>query len=264
MIGIITAAILALTSVLLFLFGINLLYLTVRALRLPRSPSGAPRLFPLNGVEVPHVCVQVPVYNERYVAERVIDAVCQLDWPRDRLEVQVIDDSNDDTPEIVARCAERWRRAGVAITHVRRDGRTGYKAGALGHGLTLTDAELVAVFDADFVPAPDFLRRTVPALADPRVGFVQARWGHLNEEFSLLTYLQSLMTDFHFLVEQAVRPRCGYLTNFAGSAGVWRRAAIDDAGGWSGATLTEDLDLSYRAQLRGWRAVYLSDVTVPQ
>jgi hypothetical protein len=149
-----------------------------------------------------------------------------------------------------------------------RDSRAGYKAGALGHGLTLTDAPFVAIFDADFVPAADFLRRMVPALqgqgASERVAFVQARWGHLNEEFSLLTYLQSMMTDFHFLVEQAVRPRCGYLTNFAGSAGVWRRAAIEDAGGWSGATLTEDLDLSYRAQLRGWRAVYLEDVVVPQ
>ena len=251
-------AVIAASSIFLFLYGINLLYLSGRAVwlrplvRLPEVP--------------PHqtVAVQLPIYNERYVAERVIDAVCRLDWPRDRLEVQVLDDSTDDTPEIVARCAERWRRAGVAISHVRRDNRAGYKAGALGHGLTLTDAELVAVFDADFVPAPDFLRRMVPALADERVAFVQARWGHLNDEFSLLTYLQSLMTDFHFLVEQAVRPRCGYPTNFAGSAGVWRRAAIDDAGGWSGATLTEDLDLSYRAQLRGWRAVYLEDVVVPQ
>jgi cellulose synthase/poly-beta-1,6-N-acetylglucosamine synthase-like glycosyltransferase len=251
-------AVIAASSIFLFLYGINLLYLSARAVwlrPLPRFPEVAPDQT---------VAVQLPIYNERYVAERVIDAACRLDWPRERFEVQVLDDSTDDTPEIVARCVQRWRRVGVAISHIRRDNRAGYKAGALGHGLTLTDAELVAVFDADFVPAPDFLRRMVPALADARVAFVQARWGHLNEEFSLLTYLQSLMTDFHFLVEQAVRPRCGYLTNFAGSAGVWRRAAIDDAGGWSGATLTEDLDLSYRAQLRGWRAVYLEDVVVPQ
>jgi cellulose synthase/poly-beta-1,6-N-acetylglucosamine synthase-like glycosyltransferase len=251
-------AVIAASSVFLFLYGVNLLYLAARAAWLPPLPPPAGE--PPAGT----VLVQLPIYNERYVAERVIDAVCGLDWPRERLEVQVLDDSDDDTPEIAARRVERWRRAGVAIAHVRRGERTGYKAGALGYGLTLTDAPLVAVFDADFVPPRDFLRRTLPALADPGVAFVQTRWGHLNEEFSLLTYLQSMMTDFHFLVEQAVRPRCGYPTNFAGSAGVWRRAAIDDAGGWSGSTLTEDLDLSYRAQLRGWRAVYLEDVVVPQ
>ena len=147
---------------------------------------------------------------------------------------------------------------------MRRAHRSGYKAGALAYGLTLTSAPLVAVFDADFVPRPDFLRRMVPALAFPRIAFAQARWGHLNADFSLFTYLQTLMTDFHFLVEQAVRPRCGYLTNFTGSAGVWRRAAIEEAGGWSAGTLTEDLDLSYRAELRGWRSVYLEDVVVPQ
>jgi hypothetical protein len=251
----------ALSSAFLFLYGINLLYLTVRAALL--GPVGAARHV---AGEAPDgaVLVQLPIYNERYVAERVIDAVCRLDWPRERLVVQVLDDSDDDTPEIAGRAVERWRRAGVAISHVRRPARTGYKAGALAHGLTLSDAPMVAVFDADFVPAPDFLRRMLPALADPGVAWVQARWGHLNDEFSLFTYLQSLMTDFHFLVEQVVRPRCGYFTNFAGSGGVWRRAAIDDAGGWSARTLTEDLDLSYRAQLRGWRAVYLEDVVVPQ
>jgi hypothetical protein len=251
-------AVVAVSSAFLFLYGVNLLYLTVRAALL--RPVPAPAGPPPEGT----VLVQLPIYNERYVAERVIDAVCGLDWPRDRLEVQVLDDSNDDTPEIAARAVERWRRAGVTIAHVRRATRTGYKAGALAHGLTLSTAPWVAVFDADFVPAPDFLHRMLPALAGDRVAFVQARWAHLNEDFSLLTYLQSLMTDFHFLVEQSARPRCGFFTNFAGSAGVWSRAAIDDAGGWSGATLTEDLDLSYRAQLRGWRAVYLEDVLVPQ
>ena len=251
-------AVIAASSVFLFLYGVNLLHLALRAAALrPLPPPAGP-------TPEGTVLVQLPIYNERYVAERVIEAVCRLRWRRERLEVQVLDDSDDDTPEIVARCVDGWRRAGVAISHVRRASRDGYKAGALAHGLTLSGADFVAVFDADFVPAPDFLRRMLPALADPGVAFVQARWGHLNEDFSLLTYLQSLMTDFHFLVEQAVRPRRGYPTNFAGSAGVWRRAAIDDAGGWSGATLTEDLDLSYRAQLRGWRAVYLEDVVVPQ
>lgn len=251
-------AVIAASSAFLFIYGSNLLYLSWRALRLPAAlePAGPPP----EGT----VVVQLPIYNERYVAERVIDAACSLSWPRDRLAVQVLDDSDDDTPEIVARRVARWKQAGVSVSHVRRASRIGYKAGALAHGLTLTPASFVAVFDADFVPRPDFLRRAMPALAEPRVGFVQARWGHMNEDFSLFTYLQSVMTDFHFLVEQAVRPRLGYLTNFTGSAGIWKRAAIEDAGGWSARTLTEDLDLSYRAQLRGWRAVYLEDVVVPQ
>jgi cellulose synthase/poly-beta-1,6-N-acetylglucosamine synthase-like glycosyltransferase len=248
------------SSAFLFVYGINLLHLSWRALRLPeRRSSPSPR-----GEAAETVVVQLPIYNERYVAERAIDAACGLDWPRERLEVQVLDDSDDDTREIVARAVARWRQKGVRVRQVRRESRSGYKAGALAHGLTLTSAPLVAVFDADFVPPPDFLRRMVPALAEPDVAFVQARWGHLNETFSLFTYLQSLMTDFHFLVEQAVRPVRGYPTNFTGSAGVWRRAAIDAVGGWSASTLTEDLDLSYRAQLGGWRARYLEDVVVPQ
>ena len=250
--------VIAASSAFLFLYGVNLLYLSWRALRLPAVPALAPI------TAEPGVVVQLPIFNERYVAERVIDAACSLEWRRDRLEVQVLDDSDDDTAAIIARRVEHWRRAGVTVSHVRRERRTGYKAGALAHGLTLTSAPFLAVFDADFVPRRDFLRRVMPALSDERVGFVQARWGYLNEDFSLFTYLQSLMVDFHFLVEQAVRPHHGYMTNFTGSAGVWRRAAIEDAGGWSAATLTEDLDLSYRAQLRGWRAAYLEDVVVPQ
>ncbi|HKA51817.1 MAG TPA: glycosyltransferase, partial [Candidatus Dormibacteraeota bacterium] len=251
-------AVIAASSAFLFIYGVNLLYLSWRATRLPPSPAR-----PASGYEE-RVAVQLPIFNERYVAERVIDAACSIDWPHDRLEVQVLDDSDDDTREIVSRRLERWRLAGVAVFHVRREHRAGYKAGALANGLTLTSAPFVAVFDADFVPRPDFLRRVMPAFTDPRVGFVQARWGHLNEGFSLFTYLQSLMTDFHFLVEQAVRPWLGHFTNFAGSAGVWRRAAIDDAGGWRATTLTEDLDLSYRVQLGGWKPAYLEDVVVPQ
>jgi cellulose synthase/poly-beta-1,6-N-acetylglucosamine synthase-like glycosyltransferase len=263
LIGIVTAAIVGLTSLLLFLFGLNILYLTVRALRLSRSPSGgfaaAP---PLRGEE--KVCVQIPIYNERYVAERVLDAVCAIDWPRELLQVQVLDDSDDDTTRIVARRLEHWRRRGLDVTHVRRGSRTGFKAGALAHGMELTDAPFLAIFDADFVPPRDFLRRTVGAFGDPSVGFVQARWGHLDEDYSLFTRLQAMAIDFHFLVEQAVRSASGYFTNFTGTAGVWRRTAIDDAGGWSARTLTEDLDLSYRAQLRGWRAEYIEDLVVPE
>jgi cellulose synthase/poly-beta-1,6-N-acetylglucosamine synthase-like glycosyltransferase len=251
--------VLAATSLLLVGFGINLLYLTWRATRLrPREQPEAGR-----GDEL-SVCVQIPVYNERYVAERVIEAVCGIEWPRARFEVQVLDDSDDDTVAIVAARVSRWSRRGTSITHVRRGTREGFKAGALAYGMTQTQAPFLAIFDADFVPPADFLRRTMGVFADGRVGFVQARWGHLDEGYSWFTRLQALAIDFHFLVEQAVRSAHGYFTNFTGTAGVWRRAAIEDAGGWSAATLTEDLDLSYRAQLRGWHAAYLEDLVVPE
>jgi cellulose synthase/poly-beta-1,6-N-acetylglucosamine synthase-like glycosyltransferase len=252
-------AVLAVTSVLLLAFGVNLLYLTWRATRLKPAPHEPAE----RGAE-PNVCVQIPVYNERYVADRVIDAVCGIEWPADRLEIQVLDDSDDDTGSIVAARVARWRRRGLHITHVRRGSRTGFKAGALADGMKLTTAPFIAIFDADFVPPADFLRRTMGVFSDPRVGFVQARWGHLDEGYSWFTRLQAMAIDFHFLVEQAVRSASGYFTNFTGTAGVWRRAAIEDAGGWSAATLTEDLDLSYRAQLRGWRAAYLEDLVVPE
>jgi cellulose synthase/poly-beta-1,6-N-acetylglucosamine synthase-like glycosyltransferase len=251
--------IVSLTSVLLLAFGLNLLYLTWRATRLrPRVERAI-----AHGDE-PLVCVQVPVYNERYVAERVLDAVCEIEWPPERLEVQVLDDSDDETTSIIARRAAMWRLKGIRIAHVRRGTRNGYKAGALAYGLTLTEAPLVAIFDADFVPPRDFLRRIVGAFDDPKVGFAQARWGHLDEGYSWFTQLQALAIDFHFLVEQAVRSADGYFTNFTGTAGIWRRKAIDDSGGWSADTLTEDLDLSYRAQLRGWRAAYLENLVVPE
>lgn len=259
MITSVAIGIIALTSLALFGFGANVLYLTWRATRLP--PPSSPRV--IRGNE-PRVCVQVPIYNERYVAERVMDAVCELDWPSERFEVQILDDSDDDTVSIVARRAAHWRRRGIAVTHVRRNSREGFKAGALAHGMTLTDSPFIAVFDADFAPQPDFLRRSLGAFDDPTVGFAQARWGHLNESYSWFTQLQAFALDFHFLVEQPVRSAEGYFTNFTGTAGVWRRAAIEESGGWSAATLTEDLDLSYRAQLRGWRAAYLEDLVVPE
>jgi hypothetical protein len=259
MIAAVVVGVLAVTSVLLFAFGLNLLYLTWRATRLRPRPQPA-----MVTVDEPFVCVQVPIYNERYVAERVLDAVCAIDWPADRLEVQVLDDSDDETISIVGRRVVRWRLKGIQVTHVRRDKRTGYKAGALAYGMTLTESPFIAIFDADFVPPRDFLRRTIGAFDDSAVGFVQARWGHLDERYSWFTRLQALAIDFHFLVEQAVRSAQGYFTNFTGTAGVWRRAAIEDAGGWSADTLTEDLDLSYRAQLRGWRAVFIEDLVVPE
>ena len=251
--------VLAVTSVLLLGFGVNLLYLTWRATRLRPRPASA-----VAAGSEPLVCVQVPVYDERYVAERVIDAVCSIEWPRSRFEVQVLDDSDDETVRIVDARVRHWKRRGTDIAHVRRGTRSGFKAGALAHGLTLTQAPFIAIFDADFVPTTDFLRRTMSVFEDDRVGFAQARWGHLDESYSWFTRLQALAIDFHFLVEQAVRSAHGYFTNFTGTAGVWRRAAIEDAGGWSSRTLTEDLDLSYRAQLRGWRAAFLEDLVVPE
>src|SRR5713226_7048787 len=258
-IAMITLGILAATSFALLCFGVNLLYLTWSSIRIRPAVRNAIAI----GGE-PDVCVQIPIYNERYVAERVIDAVCAMEWPRDRFEVQLLDDSDDDTTGIVSRRAAHWRRKGVSVTHVRRGTREGFKAGALAHGLSLTEAPFIAIFDADFVPPRDFLRRTIGVFEDPHVGFAQARWGHLDEGYSWFTRLQALAIDFHFLVEQAVRSSKGYFTNFTGTAGVWRQAAIDDAGGWSARTLTEDLDLSYRAQLRGWRAAYIEDLVVPE
>lgn len=259
MIALITITLLAVSSVLLFVFGLNLMYLSFSALRLkPAKSSESP------GDNDATVCVQLPIYNERYVAQRVLDAVCAIEWPHDRFEVQVLDDSDDETVQILARRVAHWQRSGINVTHVRRRSRAGFKAGALAHGMLLTKAEFIAIFDADFVPPPDFLHRTMPSFSDSSIALVQARWGHLDEGYSWFTRLQALFIDFHFLVEQAVRYAHGYFVNFTGSAGVWRRTAIEDAGGWTARTLTEDLDLSYRAQLRGWRAAFLEDLVVPE
>jgi cellulose synthase/poly-beta-1,6-N-acetylglucosamine synthase-like glycosyltransferase len=217
-------------------------------------------------VDWPAVTVQLPVYNEQHVAERLIDACSRLDYPADRLEIQVLDDSDDETPAIIDRVAEQWRARGRKIVVIRRGCRTGYKAGALAYAHPAANGEFTAVFDADFVPPPDFLRSTIPyffGAEGRRVGFVQARWEHLNRGYSPITNAQALALDGHFAVEQEGRSRAGCLLGFNGSAGVWRRSCIDDpaVGGWQTDTLCEDLDLSYRAQLVGWRPRYLNDVT---
>jgi cellulose synthase/poly-beta-1,6-N-acetylglucosamine synthase-like glycosyltransferase len=243
----------------LFVYGANFMHLTWTALRSHNARPAArqPEEWPL-------VCVQLPVYNEMYVARRLIDAAAALDYPRDRFEIQVLDDSSDETVNIVRSSVEGWRRRGLNINHIRRDNREGYKAGALGYGLELTDAEYIAIFDADFIPRVDFLRRTVPVLyADDGLAFVQTRWGHTNRHQSLLTFLQSLSIDGHFAVEQYSRWKLGYFFNFNGTAGVWRKSAMLDAGGWHTETLTEDLDLSVRAFMRGWRAAFLREVESP-
>ncbi len=212
---------------------------------------------------LPRVTIQLPLFNEEYVVERLIDAVCRIDYPAELLEVQVLDDSTDDTTTLARARVESWKARGVDIVYLHRTDRTGFKAGALEYGLTLAKGEYVGVFDADFLPTPDFLKRTIAYFADPAVGMVQVRWGHLNREFSLLTQAQSILLDGHFIIEHTARNRSGLFFNFNGTAGIWRKAAITDAGGWQHDTLTEDLDLSYRAQLKGWRFVFLADVFSP-
>lgn len=214
--------------------------------------------------EHPFVTVQLPVYNELYVVRRLIESVCAMDYPRDRYEVQVLDDSTDETVDIVAQTVREFREKGFDISHVRRPNREGFKAGALLHGMKTSKGEFIAIFDADFVPRKDFLLRTVPYFfIDKKIGLVQTRWEHLNEDYSILTRAQALALDGHFVIEQDVRNKAGYFINFNGTGGIWRRVCIEDAGNWQTDTLTEDLDLSYRAQLKGWKFKYLANVTSP-
>jgi cellulose synthase/poly-beta-1,6-N-acetylglucosamine synthase-like glycosyltransferase len=212
---------------------------------------------------LPKVTVQLPIFNEMYVIERLLESVTQVRYPRELVEIQVLDDSTDETTAIARRSVEHYRSLGHDIHHLHRTDRTGYKAGALDAGLRAATGEFILVFDADFVAPPDILEKTIGQFADPKVGLVQVRWGHINREYSLLTQVQSIMLDGHFIMEHGARSRSGRFFNFNGTAGVWRREVIDDAGGWQHDTLTEDLDLSYRAQLRGWRFVYLQDLVSP-
>jgi len=211
----------------------------------------------------PFVTVQLPVYNERHVIERLLRATAALDYPRDRLEIQVLDDSDDATTRLAARAARRLAREGLQVHHVRRGDRGGYKAGALAHGMRSARGDFIAIFDADFVPRPDFLRRALPCFSDPRVAVVQTRWAHLNEYVSLMTRVEAFFLALHFGYEQPRREAAGLFLNFNGTCGVWRAAAISDAGGWQSRTITEDIDLSYRAQMKGWRIRYLDDYETP-
>ena len=212
----------------------------------------------------PRVTVQLPIFNERYVIERLTDAVARFDYPRERLDVQVLDDSTDETQEVARACVERHAAQGMPITYIHRKNREGYKAGALENGLKTAKGEFVAIFDADFIPQPDFLRRTIPYFLNPdggeHVGMVQTRWTYLNSNYSLLTNVETILLDGHFVVEHGARSRRGAFFNFNGTAGVWRRKVIDEAGGWQHDTLTEDTDLSYRAQLKGWKFLYLPQI----
>ncbi|HEX5139172.1 MAG TPA: glycosyltransferase [Planctomycetota bacterium] len=211
----------------------------------------------------PTVLVQIPVYNERKVVRRILEAVEKLDYPPELMRIQLLDDSTDETVETAARAVAEMKARGVAVEHIRRRNRVGFKAGALAAGLLLDDSEFVAIFDADFVPGASFLRETIPYFADGRIGLVQARWEHLNLEENLLTRVQSFFIDGHFILESTYRHRTGRFFNFNGTGGVWRRRAIDDAGGWSATSLAEDTELSIRAYLKGWRFTYLRDLKVP-
>jgi cellulose synthase/poly-beta-1,6-N-acetylglucosamine synthase-like glycosyltransferase len=260
------AAVLAVLTV----YGLHRSYLVYMArrlrTRLAELKRGVPALPVCSvdaGGDLPRVTVQLPLYNESTVVRRLLDAVAAIEYPRDRLEIQVLDDSTDETTVLAARQVDALRDAGLDIVLLHRVDRVGYKAGALEAGLEVAKGELVALFDADFIPPPTFLRSVVPHFDDPNVAMVQARWTHLNRQDSILTRVAALMLDGHHLIENRVRAGAGWLFNFAGTGGIWRKKAIEEAGGWQHDTLTEDLDLSYRAQLLGWKFVYREDVVTP-
>src|SRR5256885_2461865 len=213
--------------------------------------------------QLPKVTMQLPIFNEVYVVERLLRSVSEIDYPKDRLHIQVLDDSTDDTKELTESCVAELQGRGFDVELIHRIDRTGFKAGALETGLASTDSEFVCILDADFVPNPDLLKRTIHFFTDPKVGMIQTRWGHLNRGYSLLTRVQAMFLDGHLLLEQTARSRSGRFFNFNGTAGLWRRSCIQEAGGWQHDTLTEDLDLSYRAQLAGWKFIFLPDVITP-
>jgi len=252
------AALYAIAMFVLLVFGLNMLWLAFNHAKHDRFELVAP-----DDQFEPYVTIQLPLYNESLVAGRLIDACASIDYPREKLEIQILDDSNDETVEIVARKVNEWRKSRVNIQHIRRLDRTGFKAGALQHGLRFATGDFIAIFDADFLPPPDYLRKLLSPFRDEHVGMVQARWGHLNSHESLLTRLQAFGLDMHFAIEQRVRNLKGCFITFNGTAGIWRRSCIEDAGGWQADTLTEDLDLSYRAQLRGWKFTFIPSVEVP-
>ncbi|HEU0297569.1 MAG TPA: cellulose synthase family protein [Anaerolineales bacterium] len=244
----------------LALYGLNSLYTTMLFLFTKRVSGRKALTSPENW---PPVTVQLPIYNEKYMVERLLRSITNLDYPTNQLQIQVLDDSSDDTVELVGQLVRQYRDRGINIEHIRRTDRKGYKAGALDHGLKSATGQLIGIFDADFVPHRDWLKRTVPLFQDKKLGCLQTRWGHTNRKYNSLTQAEAMAIDGHFVVEQTVRSRNDFFLNFNGTAGLWRRACIEDAGGWQWDTLTEDLDLSYRAQLRNWKIEYLPDVVVP-
>src|SRR5712672_445643 len=240
-------------------YGIHRYFIIYLYLKNRKRPPVPARYFE----QLPKVTVQLPIFNEMYVAERLLRSVSELDYPQELLEIQVLDDSTDETREITAACAEELRQRGFNVQRTHRTERTGFKAGALGVGLAAAEGEFLCILDADFVPQKELLKQTIHFFTDPKVGMIQTRWGHLNRGYSLLTRMQAIFLDGHLLLEQTARSRSGRFFNFNGTAGLWRRTCIEDAGGWQHDTLTEDLDLSYRAQLKGWRFVFPPNLVTP-
>lgn len=247
-------------SLFIFLYSIIQSHLTYSYIK--RKSSLKPVLSNKEN-DLPMVTIQLPVYNEKYVISRLIDAVALLEYPSDSIEIQILDDSTDETSDIIEQKITEWKARGINIIHLKRKIRDGYKAGALKNGLATAKGEFVAIFDADFLPPSEFLLKTIPYFSDSHIGMVQTRWEHLNKRYSLLTGLQAFALDAHFSIEQSGRNKGGNFINFNGTAGIWRKSCIIDAGNWQSDTLTEDLDLSYRAQLKKWKFVYVEDVSCP-
>ncbi len=249
--------------VLIFMYALAQLNLLFNYLTSKNSEDDSETFDFSNSDEVPLVTIQLPVYNEMYVMERLLENIALIDYPKDKLEIQVLDDSTDETVKTTFDHVEKLKQTGLDITHICRTDRSGFKAGALKEGLKIAKGEYIAIFDADFLPEPNWLKKTIPYFKDEQIGVVQTRWGHINRNYSILTKIQAFALDAHFTLEQVGRNSKGHFINFNGTAGVWRKTCILDAGNWEGDTLTEDLDLSYRAQLKNWKFKYLEDVETP-
>ena len=256
-------AIYSFALILIFFYSLAQLNLLFNYLGNKRKEKEAPKFNLLDAREIPYVTIQLPIYNELYVVERLLENIAKLEYPQNKLEIQVLDDSTDESIATTAAQIAELQKSGLDIQHIRRVDRKGFKAGALKEGLKTAKGDFVAIFDADFLPEPDWLKKTVPFFKDPEIGVVQTRWGHLNRDYSLLTKVQAFALDAHFTLEQVGRNAKGHFINFNGTAGIWRKECIFDAGNWEGDTLTEDLDLSYRAQLKNWKFKYLEDVETP-
>ncbi|HEA30232.1 MAG TPA: glycosyltransferase [Leeuwenhoekiella sp.] len=248
---------------LVFVYSLAQLHLLINYLKAQKETDDAVKFDFSHPQEIPSVTIQLPLYNELYVTERLLDNIAQLDYPNDKLEIQVLDDSTDESVETTKIQIEKLQQTGLDITYITRSDRAGFKAGALKEGLKIAKGEFIAIFDADFMPKKDWLHNTIPYFKDEKIGVVQTRWGHLNRDYSILTRVQAFALDFHFVMEQVGRNYGHHFINFNGTAGVWRKACIEDAGNWQGDTLTEDLDLSYRAQLKKWKFKYLEGVETP-